>query len=174
MKARWIVGFTLLVGAGWALADGSDDHAYHHSKDHHSGEHARRDNERDREHSELRSHGKGFKFKPERMIKHLDTNEDGLISLNEFDLPDHGSRRDRWDALDSNNDGELSRAEVQLHVDAQWQRFTAMDSNQDNKVTRAEAQAALFSRIDSNSDGFLDTTELKQMKDERRHRRQER
>lgn len=183
MKANGIMAVVLLISAQWGMAASADDHTNHHSGDHasdHSSHASHHPSDHSSSHPQAHSgsgvdekaRAKGFKPTPERVIKHLDDNGDGLVSIDEFKMPKRGPERHRWEALDSNDDGQLTRAEVQGQVSEQWQRFEAMDTNNDDKVTRAEVQAALFSRLDSNADGYLDAGELKQMQDERRHRHQ--
>lgn len=179
MKANGIMAVLWLASAQAVVAENVDDHANHHETTHardHSAHSSGRDAGHPHEHTgqeaNHKSHGKRFNPSPERVIERLDDNGDGLVSLDEFEMPKRESGRHRWEALDSNDDGELTRAEVQGHVNEQWQRFESMDSNNDDRVTRAEAQAALFSRLDSNKDGYLDASELKQMQDERRERHQ--
>lgn len=173
MKAKWLVALALTASAGWAIADGSDDDTNRLSTDdsvHHSDYYRNHAQEHADHGADHKAHGKRAKPKLAHVIEHLDIDGDGLLNAEEFRMPKGGPGRHRWETLDSNGDGELTRTEVQGHVNQQWQRFESMDSNNDDKVTPTEAQAALFSRLDTNSDGYLDAGELKQMQDERRAR----
>lgn len=111
----------------------------------------------------------------ERMLKHLDTNGDGVITPDEFKFP--GDRIIK--EADLNGDGAVTLDEMHQHhqqmeakrqaerqkmmADQQAkmdQMFKSMDTNGDGKVTVEEANAAAFKRMDKNGDGVLTADEL--------------
>jgi Ca2+-binding EF-hand superfamily protein len=86
-----------------------------------------------------------FLARPIAMFDRLDENDDGVISASERpqrgERGEHGPRGERGDRpdRDTNNDGQISRAEFQAAGAAMFQR---LDANNDGRVTREEAQAA--------------------------------
>ena len=93
----------------------------------------------------------------------LDANGDGAIDRQEAAA--HPRLAQRFDALDVNKDGKLSRDEM-----PRWQhgrrghggeRWARLDVNKDGRISRDEAKAdprlaARFDRLDLNKDGYLD------------------
>ena len=77
----------------------------------------------------------------EKLLGLADTNKDGKIEIEEY--------------------REMGRR-MQAGI-TPAERFKAMDKDNDGKVSRAEflGQPAMFDRIDSNGDGFLDKDEIK-------------
>ena len=69
-------------------------------------------------------------------FRRTDRNRDGALSRTEFLGEDNqdDDRGDRFDYLDNNNDGRISRAE--WHGTAE--RFDALDDNRDGMLTRVE------------------------------------
>lgn len=87
----------------------------------------------------------------------LDTNNDGRIERAEW----HGSADVfRW--LDRNRDGVLSRAEVGNEQTRQSDRFDNIDTNRDGRITPDEWQWSRrsFNQYDRNGDGVLRRDEL--------------
>jgi len=91
----------------------------------------------------------------------LDRNGDNALSLREF-TGDAGSQAaDRFNTLDVNNDGRVTRDEWRGSAAV----FSALDANRDGVLTRSEAvggeQTAPddFSRLDVNRDGWLSRNE---------------
>lgn len=99
-----------------------------------------------------------------RMFKRIDSNGDGVITIDEFKLP---KRREL--EVDLNDDGEITRAEMTEHATARSaemlehaaERFDSMDLNGDDVVTAEEAKQAMFTRLDKDQDGVLTPEELK-------------
>ena len=105
-----------------------------------------------------------------RALKRLDTNQDGVITLDEFQSP----RRDRMLNAGTDKDGAISMAEMQAHqaekmaehearladrMASRLDKFAAMDLDKDGKVTPEEARQAAFNHLDTNKDGQLSADE---------------
>jgi len=91
----------------------------------------------------------------------LDRNGDNALSLREFTGATGSQAADRFNTLDVNNDGRVTRDEWRGSVAV----FSALDANRDGVLTRSEAvggeQTAPddFSRLDVNRDGWLSRNE---------------
>ncbi len=118
----------------------------------------------------------------DRLVNRLDENGDGLISIEEFQPPEHGKRSPLMRA-DSNDDGvvtvdELNAANAERlvrmrermeerHAEAAArlsEHAGQLDQDGDGVITEAEARAILFNRLDQDGDGFLTAAELKPRK----------
>jgi Ca2+-binding EF-hand superfamily protein len=88
---------------------------------------------------------------------YLDTNGDGRVSRAEW----HGTA-DRFAALDDNRDGVLSRTEMRGGNEPPPDLFTSVDVNRDNAITRDEWHwsRASFDERDTNRDGRLTRREF--------------
>ena len=92
-------------------------------------------------------------------FRRADHNLDGALSRREFLGEDNqdDDREDRFDYLDANNDGRVSRAE--WHGTAE--RFNALDGDRNGAITRGEMRggneppADLFTSVDVNRDGRI-------------------
>ena len=128
---------------------------------------------------ERRPEGGPVPFAP--VLRALDTDGDGEISSSEIaDAPKALAK------LDKNGDGKLTRDEIGpppgagpgrpdaapgrhgggAFVEEFMKRIIAADANGDKKISKDEAPDRLkenFDRIDSNSDGLIDESELKAM-----------
>jgi Ca2+-binding EF-hand superfamily protein len=88
----------------------------------------------------------------------------------------------KFDQIDTNKDGQLSRAELHAWKKAHRgerqaraaERFRHADSNGDGKISRAEAEknaprlAKRFDQIDANKDGQLTQDELRAYRESKR------
>ena len=119
-------------------------------------------------------HGKHPK-QGKRMAKamtHLDANDDGVISFDEFRLPaDRGAPEMR---MDSDGDGALTRDEVSnaatQRVDEALARFDASDADGNGVVTIEERRQMAFNRMDADGNGEISNGELRKAgKERRRH-----
>lgn len=105
------------------------------------------------------------------MIKHMDTNSDGLVSFDEYKGPGRGFFKD----ADANADGAITLDELTSHREAMKPRiqeemarhearmdemFTSMDTDNDGKVSETEARQSAFNRLDQDGDGYLSGEEL--------------
>ena len=116
-----------------------------------------------------------------KMIKQLDSDDDDMISRDEFKMPERrGSPNMR---MDLNGDGEISRDEVSRVVsdraDEALTRFDKEDTDGNGVLTAEERRISVFNRIDADGDGQLTKREFKgsrgdaerRMKRGRDHRR---
>ena|SRR5688572_13564963 len=88
---------------------------------------------------------------------YLDNNNDGRISRGEW----HGTA-ERFDALDDNRDGILTRVEMRGTSDPPPDLFTSVDVNRDNRISRNEWHWSRpsFDTRDGNRDGVLTREEF--------------
>ncbi|MGV0036576.1 MAG: EF-hand domain-containing protein [Candidatus Azotimanducaceae bacterium WSBS_2022_MAG_OTU7] len=108
----------------------------------------------------------------DRMMGKLDTDDDGMISAEEFHQPQDRSVMERTEAwmerMDVNNDGAVTMDELppsQDEMDTQMHKlFSGVDTDGDGSVNEKEAQAAAFNLIDENGDGYLTKAELRDTK----------
>ncbi len=103
-----------------------------------------------------------------RGMARMDSNGDGVISLNEWLT----GRALLFQRLDANGDGVVSREEVAAMASARRagggraspeRLFQRIDANSDGVVDRGEFDAAgrtMFGRLDRNGDGVLSAEEL--------------
>jgi Ca2+-binding EF-hand superfamily protein len=103
-----------------------------------------------------------------KMFTEQDANKDGRISREESRMPAR-----RFERIDANNDGNLTREELTqrparpdaAHADGRHGKVAEMDANSDGKIDTGEVKAAAertLKRLDKNGDGTLDATELSQ------------
>jgi len=98
---------------------------------------------------------------PNNVFHSLDRNGDNALSLREFTATAGSEAADRFNTLDVNNDGRLTRDE--------WRGssavFSALDVNRDGVLTRAEAVGDQrtapdeFRGLDANNDGWVTRNE---------------
>lgn len=112
--------------------------------------------------------GSGQKLQVNQAVRAMDTDGDGLISFEEFELPEKRRGADRLEAADTDGDGNISRAEMEAqlaeHVAADTERaeerFDRTDVNSDGFVTPEERKQVAFETLDENQDGYLSAEEL--------------
>ena len=114
-----------------------------------------------------------------KMLKHLDTDGDGQVSLKEFESP----RRSPFGRADSNNDGIVTLEEIEERMQSRHQeraleaaeriaerrarfthRFSTMDTDGDGGLSQDEIKQSIFSRMDKNGDGYITADEMKRPK----------
>jgi Ca2+-binding EF-hand superfamily protein len=98
---------------------------------------------------------------PARVLKAVDTDHDGTISLAEAKQ----AAAARFDRLDTDHDGTLTFLEFQgsLSPTPSRQEFDTMDKDHDGTVSKEEYLAEvrrLFTKIDTDKDGTIDAKEL--------------
>lgn len=115
-----------------------------------------------------------------RAITRLDTDGDGLVSLDEFHVPEGRQGGGMLERADLDGDGavtleEANQARNERMAERQGEMaermakmatrmqelFAKMDANGDGAVTREEMRLFAFSRIDENQDGYLSADEFK-------------
>lgn len=116
----------------------------------------------------------------------LDSNGDG--SVDRAEAAKHPRLAGKFDQLDKNKDGKLSKEEMPRHGDGKHGRdghgghegrreaMAKLDTDKDGRISRAEAAAgegklaSRFDEMDANKDGFIDRADheirAKQRKDE--------
>ena len=119
-------------------------------------------------HPDANHSGSGQKAPVKQAVRAMDTDGDGLISYEEFELPEKRRSADRLEAADTDGDGNISRGEMEAqlaeHVAADTERaeerFDQADINDDGFVTPAERKQVAFEMLDENQDGYLSAEEL--------------
>ena len=109
-------------------------------------------------------------------MRAMDTDGDGLISFEEFQLPEKRRGADRLEEADTDGDGNISRAEMEAQLNAHLEavkakaeaRFEQADINDDGFVTPEERKQVAFEMLDINGDGYLSPEELAAAKKSRR------
>jgi Ca2+-binding EF-hand superfamily protein len=86
----------------------------------------------------------------------LDANDDGRVSVNEWQ-----GTPERFEVLDSNRNGFLSRREMTAN-EGTADVFNTIDSNRNGAITREEWRSSRdeFDRLDANRDGRISRAEL--------------
>jgi Ca2+-binding EF-hand superfamily protein len=108
-------------------------------------------------------------------MQKIDTDGDGKISRAE--ASSHKMLAKYFDEIDTNKDGFLSRDELKAHHAKKARaKFNAIDKDQDGRISRAEADAKApkiaknFDRIDTNKDGYISQDELAAVGERRKAR----
>ncbi len=119
-------------------------------------------------HPDSNHSGNAEKPSAKQAVRAMDTDGDGLINFEEFELPQKRRSADRLEAADIDGDGNISRAEMEAqlaeHLAADTERatkrFDQADINSDGFVTPEERKQAAFEMLDENQDGYLSPEEL--------------
>jgi len=127
-------------------------------------------------HPDANHSGSGQKAPVKQVVRAMDTDGDGLISYEEFELPEKRRGADRLEAADTDGDGNISRAEMEAqlaeHVAADTERaeerFDRADINDDGFVTSEEREQVAFETLDENQDGYLSAEELAKVRKRQR------
>lgn len=102
----------------------------------------------------------------------VDANADGIVTREEAQA--HPRLAGQFDAVDTNKDGKLDAAEMNVHREAMrgqrraeaQARWTAADKDGDGAISRQEADASLpglagrFDSVDANRDGKVGRDEM--------------
>ena len=98
-----------------------------------------------------------------KVMSTLDTNEDGVISIDEFRLPE--GREPREMRMDIDGDGAVTRDEVERAVAERSEealtRFDELDSDGNGRITTEERRTQVFAQIDRDNDGQLSPSEMR-------------
>ena len=117
-------------------------------------------------------------------FKKADTDGNGTLSRAEAEKGMPGLAK-KFDQIDTNKDGQLSRDELKAFKKAHKgdrkakadERFKHADTNGDGKISKAEAEkgaprlAKKFDAIDTNKDGQLTQEELRAYRESKRNRK---
>ncbi|MBO0725225.1 MAG: EF-hand domain-containing protein [Blastocatellia bacterium] len=103
-------------------------------------------------------------FNVDKRMKRMDTNNDGVISRDEWKGKPEG-----FDKIDKNGDGSLTREELEAAARRQAGRFDQMDTNNDGRISRDEWKGPpkRFDRLDVNGDGVLTKEEIRSVRQNR-------
>ena len=103
-----------------------------------------------------------------KMFQQLDSNEDSMISRDEFKMPERRGSPDM--RMDINGDSEVSRDEVSRVVSDRAEealtRFDKEDTDGNGVLTAEERRISVFNRIDADGDGQLTKREFKGSRDD--------
>ena len=100
-----------------------------------------------------------------RLIKAADADQNGEVTLEEFQLKFPNASEDRFNVLDRNDDGVLTKDDVPWHERARvLRKLKQADTDDDGSVTWEEfsvafpnADEAAFNRMDRNDDGVINS-----------------
>ena len=116
------------------------------------------------DHRERRPDGK----RVSKMFQQLDSNEDSMISRDEFKMPERRGSPDM--RMDLDGDGQISRDELSRVVsdraEEALRRFDKEDTDGNGVLTAKERQMSAFNRIDGDGDGQLTKREFKGFRDD--------
>jgi hypothetical protein len=100
----------------------------------------------------------------EKRMKRLDTNNDGMISRDEWK-----GKPEVFDKIDKNGNGSLTREELGAAARRQTERLNQMDTNNDGKISRDEWKGPpkRFDRLDANGDEVISKEELRSARQNR-------
>ena len=103
-------------------------------------------------------------------VKHMDANNDGAISFDEFRIP--GGRDAPEMRMDANGDGEITRDEVSQiatqRAEMALTHFDTMDADGDGVITQSERRRSAFNRMDGDGDGQITQSEFREARKDRR------
>ena len=109
-------------------------------------------------------------------VKHMDANNDGAISFEEFRMPEGRDAPEM--RMDANGDGEITRDEVSQAATQRTEEalthFDTLDADGDGVVTQSERRRAAFDRMDGDGDGQITKSEFREARKDRRRMMQER
>lgn len=117
---------------------------------------------------------------PEGGLMKLDTDGDGRVSFDEFELPPRHHGPMPFARADADEDGAVTRDEM-LNAFAEGreeqekrmsERFDNLDANGNGEVSREEIRRQMFSQLDADGDGFVSGEEAQAMRGKRQQRRQ--
>lgn len=116
----------------------------------------------------------------ERMLKKMDSNNDGQITRQEFLDAKMKSAEQQFTGMDTDANGVISASELNASRMGRHERFgkiyDRIDANRDGNVTRDESQTAWtrwFSKMDQNGDGLVTANEVMEMRKNRMQDSQE-
>lgn len=119
---------------------------------------------------------------PEGGLLRLDSDGDGRISREEFQLPERHRKGGGMARADQDGDGVITRDEMLAAVGEETverseravSRFDAADSDGNGVLTRQEMTDSAFSRLDGDGDGYVTEEEARHMHEQRRARHRDR
>lgn len=102
------------------------------------------------------------------LLKEADANSDGKVSLEELKAVRPHMTEERFNLMDTNHDGSITKEDVREWVEHAQVKFKEADTDKDGKLSREEMKKLfpnmkdeVFNRKDDNKDGFLTLDELR-------------
>ncbi len=110
------------------------------------------------------------------IVRAMDSNDDGVISRDEFKPLKRGSRLNMFIEADTNEDNEVSPDELTAFLSTQpanrhervLKRFASQDLNGDGTLALSEIHDQMFANLDADGNGELDAAEVGPARQERR------